>query len=143
VILVGDLAIQTVDGAAPDQSTTIKQIMGRVSDLIVCPDGKKVAAAVLDYSFGPGVRQFKAFQRSLSHLEILIVKGDGFSDETLARVEQKLRSKLGDDMTIDFSVVDAIPVSSSGKMTVLESYLSNSGEQRPGAAWTRNADPYQ
>ncbi len=138
--LVGDIAVQSADTSIHDGSCPeLKQIVGRVSDLIVCPDGRKVAAAVLDYAFGPAVRQFKAHQRSLSHLEISIVKGDAFSKQMLTKAEHNLQKILGDSMAFEFRIVDSIPTNASGKMTVLESSLpAAQGEQRPGMSWPRH-----
>ena len=135
--VVGDIAMQGSDTDA-DSDPELEQIIGRVSDLIVCPDGRKVAAAVLDYSFGPAVQRFKAFQRSLTRLEIEIEKSDTFSMQALAEAERSLRDKLGNSIEIDFRIVDSISASPSGKMTVLESDLpASEGEQRPGASWSK------
>jgi phenylacetate-CoA ligase len=136
--LVGDIVVQRAENAVDNESSPeLERVVGRVSDLIVCPDGRKVAAAVLDYAFGPAVRRFKAHQRSLSHLEIWIEKGDAFSSQALTEAERSLRDIIGDSMEFEFRVVDSFPMHRSGKMTVLESDLpAAEGEQRPGASWS-------
>jgi phenylacetate-CoA ligase len=122
---VGDLATQ---GAETEQSSaelpSLRDVIGRVSDLIVTPEGNKVAAAILDYSLTTGVKRFKAFQNSVDSLHVMLEVSDGFEKRSLQVIESNWRRFLGETIRIDFELVETIPPSKSGKMTVLESELT-------------------
>jgi phenylacetate-CoA ligase len=122
---IGDLAVQgALEAADPAAFPCISEVVGRVSDLIVTPEGNRVAAAILDYTLIDGVRRFKAFQRSVDLLEVQIVADGDFSKSEIDSIESRWREYLGDRIRIDFRVVDEIEPSNSGKMTVLESEIN-------------------
>jgi len=123
---VGDLAVPGEE--CSDKSTDLpifESIVGRNSELIVTPEGKQVAAAILDYSLTKGVRRFKAYQRSVNLLHVVLVTDRDFDKQSLTSIEKAWRQHLGDNMKIDFEIADNIPPDSSGKMTVLVSELDS------------------
>jgi len=121
---VGDLAVQESDSTDGSNLPAVRDIVGRVSDLIITPEGKRVAAAILDYSLAEGVKRFKAFQTVVDSLQVMIETDDSFDESTLARTEKSWRAYLGEGIRIEFNIVDKIPPDKSGKMTVLESSLN-------------------
>jgi phenylacetate-CoA ligase len=98
------------------QSPILDHVEGRLEDMIETPSGKKVAGGMLYYTLTEGIHQFKAYQRAVDRLEVLIVKGPGFSDAWLGEVRRKWHEYLGDDMKLDFRFVDHIPADRSGKL---------------------------
>jgi phenylacetate-CoA ligase len=98
------------------QSPLLEHVEGRLEDMIVTPSGKNVAGGMLYYTLTEGIHQFKAYQRAVDRLEVLIVKGPGFSETWLAEVKRQWHEYLGEDMKFDFRFVDRIPADRSGKL---------------------------
>jgi phenylacetate-CoA ligase len=95
---------------------TIDKLEGRVADMIVTPEGKKVAGAILDYAFSRGVRRFRAYQREIDRLDVLIEDGPSFDAKDLEVIHAKWREFLGVRMKIEFKLVDRIPPDPGGKL---------------------------
>jgi hypothetical protein len=84
--------------------------------MIVTPEGKKVAGAILDYAFSRGVRRFRAYQREINRLEVLIENGPSFDANDLEIIRSKWCDFLGHTMKIEFKLVDQIPPDPGGKL---------------------------
>jgi len=97
-------------------SPLLAHIEGRLEDMIETPDGRKVAGGMLYYTLTKGIHQFKAYQRAVDRLEILIEKGPDFSEKFLEEVQVKWREYLGNEMQFEFRFVDHIPADPSGKL---------------------------
>jgi phenylacetate-CoA ligase len=104
------------------QLPMITEVRGRIGDIIVTPEGKRVAMAMLDRALEKYVQKFKVFQRSINRLEVLIEKYPGHSAEHLADIEHIWRPYLGKNMKIEFQIVDRIPADKTGK---LRSFVSD------------------
>lgn len=98
------------------ESPVLEHIEGRLEDMIITPDGKKVAGGMLYYTLTKGIQQFKAFQRSVDRLEVFIEKSPTFDEKDFEKVKQQWREYLGENMKIDYKFVDKIPPDRSGKM---------------------------
>lgn len=107
-------------------------IVGRVLDFIQTPDGRRFHGMRLIYlleemvDLGYGVRQFQVVQDRIDHIEVRIVKDQGYRNEALPWLRQRLLKLLGDAMNIDFTHVMEIPREPSGKMRVVISALPKS-----------------
>ncbi|MFW6101737.1 MAG: hypothetical protein ACOC90_10155 [Bacteroidota bacterium] len=89
---------------------------GRINDLIVCPDGKKVYAAILAYVLKDYVLQFKAFQEKRDMIDIYVIPGSNYGNASEKGIKSKLHNYLGAEMNIRLIVVDNIPPANSGKL---------------------------
>jgi phenylacetate-CoA ligase len=94
----------------------VEHVEGRLEDMIETPEGKKVAGGMLYYTLTKGIQQFKAYQRAVDHLHILIEPGPGFDESHLDKIPQQWRSYLGEKMKVTFEIVDRIPPDRSGKL---------------------------
>ncbi len=93
----------------------LAHVEGRLEDMITTPEGKKVAGGMLYYTLVKGIQQFKAYQRAIDRLEILIVRAPDFSDKILSDLYSQWRRYLGENMKIEVKFVDHIPADRSGK----------------------------
>ncbi len=93
----------------------LAHVEGRLEDMITTPEGKKVAGGMLYYTLVKGIQQFKAYQRAIDRLEILIVRAPDFSDKILSDLYSQWRRYLGEKMKIEVKFVDSIPPDRSGK----------------------------
>lgn len=93
-------------------------VEGRVTEFITIPEGKTisgVALATYVITNVEGIRQAKLIQEEINRLEVIIVKGKNYTENSKNMLIQKLRSFVGDEMQIDLNFKDIIPKEISGK----------------------------
>lgn len=107
----------------------IDQIVGRTSGIIVTPSGRCFHSIVLYYimkdfadNFG-GVRQFKVRQTAIDHLEFHVVPSGHFGSEAREWISRMVKTRLGNDISIDFIEHSTIARAASGKLRDFESTL--------------------
>jgi len=88
---------------------------GRIDDYILLPNGNHVYDAVLAYCLKDYAFQFKAFQKRIDYLEILIVPKKPFNKTAQGELMNTLRKYLTTDMSIKFIEVLNILPEKSGK----------------------------
>ncbi|MDZ7833626.1 MAG: hypothetical protein U5L07_17910 [Desulfobacterales bacterium] len=89
---------------------------GRVDDFIVCPNGDVVYDAILAYILKDYAIQFRAYQDKKGFIKIDIIPKSSFDEVIEQKVKARLRKYLGNEMQIDFNVVDRILPDKSGKL---------------------------
>jgi len=121
---VGDLA-RISHQPCPCGRTTpvIIDIVGRVSELIITPEGKRVAAAVLDYSVPAQFSRFRAIQHAVDRMTLLLEGGGDLPGRAVEEIRAKLVPYLGDRMQLEIQVVERIPLDTSGKLRCFVSEL--------------------
>ena len=89
---------------------------GRKRGAVKLPDGRVIPAMVVTggLPYVNGVKQFQVTQERIDRFSLKVVKGVGFSEETLEEVEKSLKRVLG-EVEIVLSLVDDIPREKSGK----------------------------
>lgn len=104
----------------------IQVLAGRQDDYIQTPEGNRVYDAVLAYTFKKGVLRFKAYQRSVDQLDILIVpQKDKFPEALLSQYQQTLKDRVSKTMSFNITLVEDIPREKSGKLRYFKSELSS------------------
>ncbi len=101
---------------------------GRVMDVI---KGKNILGNVFfGRIFGSIIKKttncvaaFKVNQTSLLKFMIYIVKGENYSNDITLEIFNKMKKELGNNIEAEFIFVNNIPISSSGKSKVFESFL--------------------
>jgi len=95
----------------------LARVDGRAFDLVVTPGGRMISGTFFTIAMRvveDAVRQFQIIQDRPDHLRVVVEPGPAWSDEAWARIEQRLRSRVG-TMSIDREVVEEIPRLPSGK----------------------------
>jgi len=101
----------------------MEKILGRMDDIILTPDGRKVGR------LGPVIRGFPVkevqyIQEKVSELIVLIVKDAGFNTFTTEReLIKELQKRVGTKIDLKFKYVDKIERSSGGKLRTLISKI--------------------
>lgn len=104
----------------------LKEISGRIRDVIVTKTGKYFTGAFISTLFyddcgrTKGIKQYQFIQKTKEHALLKIVKADDFSQEQLDAIVQRISSQC-DDMTIDIEFVDTISPTKSGKYRPIQS----------------------
>ncbi len=96
--------------------------VGKAVDLVTTSTHEKVSAHLFDYinihlmNHGiRGVRQFFVEQRDLDRFELRIVREEPFDPRCVQIFEAKMKERLGPQIVVEASFVDAVPISGSGK----------------------------
>jgi phenylacetate-CoA ligase len=104
----------------------LKEISGRIRDIIVTKGGKYLTGAFIstlfydDKGMTKGIKQYQFIQKTKGYAVLKIVKADDFSQEQLDKIIQKISSQC-DDMRIEIEFVDVISPTKSGKYRPIQS----------------------
>jgi phenylacetate-CoA ligase len=98
----------------------LKEISGRIRDIIINKDGKYINGAFFSMLFydkkgmTKGIKQYQFIQKTMDHSILKLVKDEDFSQKELNKIIQKIQEQCG-DMKIDIEFVDSISPTKSGK----------------------------
>ncbi|HET8945727.1 MAG TPA: hypothetical protein VFQ07_01990 [Candidatus Polarisedimenticolia bacterium] len=103
---------------------------GRVADSFVMPDGRILYYGPFeDLMFEvPGVHRYQFLQKTPGELIVLVVPGDRFDAESRAALERtrdKAIALCGPGVSVEVKVVEAIPLTRSGKHLYMVSLVKN------------------
>jgi len=101
----------------------LKQIDGRIEEYVATPDGRRVGR--MDHIFKDAleVKEAQIVQPSTDRLVVRIVPRPGFGPADRRQLERELRTRLGDEIRIDFENVEAIPRLQNGKFRAVVSQI--------------------
>ncbi len=114
----GDLAMPTERKCPCGRGfPLLERIEGRSFDSIVTPGGKKVGGFFWTWLSRavPGIDRFQIEQRERSGIIFRIVPGEGWKDDHKEVLAGKIRENCCADFSIEFQIVDDIPLSPAGK----------------------------
>ncbi len=95
----------------------MEMVEGRKEDFIRKKNGELVHAAYLCYTLKEdSVHEFKMYQKDEEWLHVQLVKSPSFTDDSERKLENNLRTALGDDVQITFEYLDKIAREKSGKL---------------------------
>lgn len=121
---IGDLACKSNERCTCGrQSPIIGSVIGRTSELIPTPDGRKVAAALLDYAIPSSVSRFRAILTEVDRLELLLECPQPLTEDERDSIKNKMSQYLGKQMRIELRIVGSIPSDPSGKLRCFESRI--------------------
>lgn len=127
---LGDLCIKLPKDKYPKNRAfkypLLEKVVGRDSELIRLPDGKKLVVHSFTGVFEhiKEIKQFKIIQRNINGFEIEYIVDKGFTQETLDIIVLKLQEFIKDsEFKITFSKVNEIKPTKSGKPQIIQSFL--------------------
>jgi phenylacetate-CoA ligase len=102
----------------------LDQLVGRVEDYVITPDGRFVGR--LDHLFkqGQNVRMAQIVQRELDKILIQIVREPAYTKADEAAILKEARLRLGPLIAVEFEYVNDIPRSRTGKFRFVVSQLT-------------------
>jgi phenylacetate-CoA ligase len=127
--LNGDLGgVQNLDSMPCDCGRSLpilSRVEGRRLDQIRTPDGRILPGEFFPHLFKDfkNVRRFQVRQPVLNKLKILMVLDDPLQTEFMSHLRQFVERQLGEQVDIEFEVLDSIPLTASGKFRVTISEL--------------------
>lgn len=92
-------------------------LKGRAHDFIVAPDGKFLHGQFFTHLvvFEQGIQKYQVTQKERNYLHIKLVVGADYDASAEQRIFNGIRQYMGNEMRVDFSYVDHIPLTPSGK----------------------------
>lgn len=126
---LGDLAVRGSGTCRCGRSLAmLDRVIGRESGVIVTPSGKCFHSIVLYYVMkdfaaagATSIRQFKAIQTAVNHLEVHLVLQSPDAQDAETRLTALLKARLGGEMQFSFVRKSSIERSPSGKLRDFES----------------------
>ncbi len=102
----------------------IRDLQGRTTDFVVAADGTVMHGLALIYVVRDlaGVRGFKITQHTREHTQVELVPDQGFDPAALGSIQQGFRRRLGAEVRVDVSLVEAIAPERSGKYRYVVSH---------------------
>jgi phenylacetate-CoA ligase len=103
----------------------LRSVDGRKLDAIRTPDGHMLPGEFFPHMLKDvhGLKRFQLVQRQLDKLDLSIVRGPGFNDDSLAYIRREVTKVLGDSVELQCHFVDDIPLTALGKLRVTISEL--------------------
>jgi phenylacetate-CoA ligase len=128
---IGDLGVPSEVQSCPCGRglPLIKDVEGRVLDMIVTRDGRMVPGEFFPHlakEFAE-IKQFQVVQNDLDSLLIKIVEAEDFKGASLDRFKEEVENVVGKDIRFDIEFVDQIPVTATGKSRVTVSNVLSEG----------------
>lgn len=119
---VGDVALLSNDCCSCGRGLPLlKQIEGRVNNMVVTPEGK-VSSGFLFYYISRslierngGIKKYRVIQNSPDNITFQIVKGMNFEDKNLAILEKKTHEYLSSKINVKFEFYENLESTRNGK----------------------------
>jgi phenylacetate-CoA ligase len=105
----------------------MEKIEGRVFDIVVGTNGNLLTGnfwTILLRTAVTGIKQFQVIQERQDQLVLKLVTDLSFDDRAKSEIVGKIRSKCGEEMSVDIQCVHDIPLTKSGKHKFIISKVS-------------------
>lgn len=93
----------------------IKEVVGRIEDVVTGPDGRKLVRFHGIFTDQPNIFEGQIIQETLTDFVVKIVPTPDFSESDEHDLRQRMQQRLGAQVTIKIEKVTSIPRSPSGK----------------------------
>jgi phenylacetate-CoA ligase len=116
---IGDLATAKNGPCACGRGLPrIGKVVGRTTDMLYTPDGKKISGVSILDTFTihiPGFKQTQIVQEQLDKIVFNIVRSEEFSGRSLEILSESVPKFFGPKMKYDINFVEQIPLTGRGK----------------------------
>lgn len=101
----------------------IKEVIGRIEDVVIGPDGRQMVRFHGVFVNQPHVREGQIIQESLDFIRVKIVPAEGFGDKDVNDIVHRVQQRLGGNVKVEVEPVVAIPRTKVGKFQAVVSNL--------------------
>jgi len=102
----------------------VGEIVGRVDDIIITPEGKKVGRLDPIFKGGLNIKETQIVQTAIDEIVLKIVPAVGYSDDDRRFLEDQLIRRIGASTKFVFETVDEIPRDQRGKFRSVVSLIN-------------------
>lgn len=125
---IGDRAVLRTDNSlckCGRQSAQIEEIVGRIEDYVVTPEGHKIMALPVVYSDLSTIKEVQAIQYSPDELILKMVVRDNYTQNDEEFLRRQFRDIISPTLKLKFDYVHSIAREKNGKFRVIKSYINN------------------
>ncbi len=101
----------------------IKEVLGRIEDVVVGPDGRQMVRFHGIFVNQPRVREGQIVQEALDRIRVKVVAAEGFGEADIADIQGRVKQRLGAGVNVIVESVDSIPRTRAGKFQAVISLL--------------------
>lgn len=128
---IGDLAAWSADSCrCGRQMPVLQEVVGRIEDVVIGPDGRKMVRFHGVFIGLPGVRRGQIIQESLDSIRVLLECTDSYEVALNDAVVARIHERLGSQVRVAIEMVGAIPPGPGGKFQAVVSRLEESDKTR-------------
>jgi len=109
---IGDIGTPSGESCPCGRGLPLMKVLeGRFEDFIILPTSRIVSPLVTSCYFEgiEGITEYKVIQERMDRIIVQIVLKEGYGDDTLLQIEDRFIKGFGEEIKIDFEVVDTIP----------------------------------
>jgi phenylacetate-CoA ligase len=103
----------------------IKEVVGRIEDVVVGPDGRRLVRFHGIFVDQPHVREGQIIQESIDRIRVKVVPAPGYGPADEHDIVRRIQQRLTTDMQVVVDVVESIPRTKAGKFQAVVSLLKN------------------
>ncbi len=107
-------------------SPTLDRVVGRLDDIVVLPDGRKIGRLDHIFKTASNIRECQIIQETHGQFTFLLVPDEGYTPEIEKAVLSEAYARLGRNVTITIKIVEKIPRTSMGKFRAVISRVNPS-----------------
>lgn len=124
---IGDMAAWDPDPCPCGRAMPVlREIVGRVEDVVVGPDGRRMVRFHGVFTDQPHIREGQVIQEALGLIRVKVVPSAGFGESDVNDVVHRIQQRLGPSVEVQVEPVASIPRSKSGKFQAVVSNLPKS-----------------
>lgn len=128
---LGDLAAWDDEPCPCGRSMpVIKEVVGRIEDVVVGPDGREMVRFHGIFVDQPHVREGQIVQEALDRIVARVVAAPGFGKDDESDIIRRIKQRLGDGVRVSVECVERIPRSASGKYKAVISHVRRNSQQK-------------
>ncbi len=101
----------------------IKEVIGRIEDVVVGPDGRQMVRFHGIFVNQPHVLEGQIIQESLDAIRVKIVPAGAFGTEDVQDIVRRVHQRLGNEVKVTVETVKEIPRTKAGKFQAVISNL--------------------
>lgn len=119
---IGDSAVISDERCACGRAfPVVKQLLGRVDDIIVTPEGHRVGRLDPIFKGLVSIKETQIVQESLQLIVLKIVPDRGFDQGVADQLVEELRKRVGHTIQVQVEILDSIPRTKAGKFKAVVS----------------------
>lgn len=121
---LGDLAVwDDVPCPCGRQMPVIKEVVGRLEDVVIAPDGRQMVRFHGIFVHQPHVIEGQIIQEALDLIRVKVVPTDGFGNADVEDIVHRVQQRLGKEVKVMVEPVQEIPRTRAGKFRMVISKL--------------------
>lgn len=119
---LGDIAMWDTDPCLCGRMMpVIKEVVGRIEDIVIGPDGRQMVRFHGIFTDQPHVFEGQIIQEDLAHIKVKIVPTRGFDLDDVQNIKRRVQQRLGHGVHVLVETVDKIPRTKAGKFQAVVS----------------------